>query len=188
MYTCYRDIEVMFHVAPLLPHFADDHQQIEKKRHLGNDVCLLIFREEGVKEPFSPLKIRSQFNHVFVIVQADRSSGSLRYRVACTNKPGVAKYGPPIPASGNFDPVADKEHLHGFFCAKRTLIFMNLSRYIRGSDQWRALGDARSRLSWKEHDHAQDVPHSFAAVARSSQAEGFLMAMSLLFFFFFVAY
>jgi len=51
----------MFHVSTLLPFFPDDPQQVERKRHLGNDVVLIIFREEP-NEPFSPLTIRSQFN------------------------------------------------------------------------------------------------------------------------------
>lgn len=118
VYACFRDIEVMFHVAPLLPYFPEDVQQVERKRHLGNDVCLLVFREEGCAEPFSPTKIRSQFNHVFLVVQPDRSSGSLHYKVACINKPGVAPYGPPIPVPGCFDAKADAARLRELVLAK----------------------------------------------------------------------
>lgn len=35
--------------------------KVERKRHLGNDVVMLVFRE-GDNEPFSPKCIRSQFN------------------------------------------------------------------------------------------------------------------------------
>jgi hypothetical protein len=51
----------MFHVSTLLPFFPEDPQQVERKRHLGNDVVIVIFRE-GPNDPFTPLIIRSQFN------------------------------------------------------------------------------------------------------------------------------
>ena len=89
-------------MSTLLPFYPEDPQQLERKRHLGNDVCLIIFREEGctgalslalllcyklccclnATEPFNPSIIRSHFNHVFVVVQPDRSSGALHYKCA----------------------------------------------------------------------------------------------------------
>ena len=36
----------MFHVASLLPFNPDDKQRLERKRHLGNDVVLVLFLEE----------------------------------------------------------------------------------------------------------------------------------------------
>lgn len=51
----------MFHVSTLLPFFPDDPQQVERKRHLGNDVVIVIFMD-APSEPFSPTIIRSQFN------------------------------------------------------------------------------------------------------------------------------
>ena len=36
--------------------------QVERKRHLGNDVVVIVFRESDCTEPFDPLKIKSQFN------------------------------------------------------------------------------------------------------------------------------
>jgi len=39
------------------------HFKVERKRHLGNDVVLIIFREAGENNvPFNPKVIRSQFN------------------------------------------------------------------------------------------------------------------------------
>jgi len=61
VYTLYRGFEVMFHVSTLLPFFPDDAQQVERKRHLGNDVVILLF-SEGENKPFDPSIIRSQFN------------------------------------------------------------------------------------------------------------------------------
>ena len=50
----------MFHVASMLPYQEMDEQRVERKRHLGNDVILLIFKEG--KTPFNPLWIKSHFN------------------------------------------------------------------------------------------------------------------------------
>ena len=60
VYATYKSIEVMFHVAPLLPYNPQDEQQVCKKRHIGNDVVIIVFKESSV--PFDPQIIRSHFN------------------------------------------------------------------------------------------------------------------------------
>tara|TARA_R110002050_G_scaffold282566_1_gene430565 strand:- start:338 stop:604 length:267 start_codon:yes stop_codon:yes gene_type:complete len=60
----------MFHVAPMLPFFPDDEQQLERKRHLGNDVVMVLFHSGDT--PIDLFEIKSQFNHVFCIVQKDK--------------------------------------------------------------------------------------------------------------------
>jgi hypothetical protein len=52
----------------------DDLQRVERKRHLGNDVVVIIFKEGP--GAFDPLCIKSHFNHVFIVVQVDRKSKS----------------------------------------------------------------------------------------------------------------
>lgn len=42
--------------------------QLLRKRHIGNDIVTIIFQEPGA-QPFTPQNIRSQFQHVFVIVR-----------------------------------------------------------------------------------------------------------------------
>ena len=67
----------MFHVAALLPFSADDTQQVERKRHLGNDVVLVIFLERGASE-FDPRILTSHFNSAFVVVRpAEGRTGSI---------------------------------------------------------------------------------------------------------------
>jgi len=102
-YICYQNHEIMFHVSTYLPYFPDDLQQVERKRHLGNDVVLVVFRDEKCVEPFNPLLIRSQFNHIFCVVQPDRSSGHLQYKIAFAAKLGVNPFGPGYSAPGIFD-------------------------------------------------------------------------------------
>ena len=57
----------MFHVSTMIPANEDDEIQVERKRHLGNDVVVIIFKEGN--QPFSPKIIRSHFNCVFIVVQ-----------------------------------------------------------------------------------------------------------------------
>lgn len=49
----------MFHVSTLLPQDLKNEQQVTKKRFIGNDIVVIIFKEEG-----APIitKTRSQFN------------------------------------------------------------------------------------------------------------------------------
>jgi RAP1 GTPase activating protein 1 len=56
----------MFHVATMLPLDQKDQEQpiLERKRHIGNDVIVLIFKEGNT--PIDPSTIfRSQFNRSF---------------------------------------------------------------------------------------------------------------------------
>ena len=57
----------MFHVATMLPFVAKDEQKLERKRHLGNDVIILVYKEGTQK--FNPTCIHSEFNHIFIVVQ-----------------------------------------------------------------------------------------------------------------------
>ena len=60
--------EIMFHVAPLLPHDSTSEQQLLRKRHVGNDVVLLVVLEEGAG-PYVSDTLVCRFNHVIVAVQ-----------------------------------------------------------------------------------------------------------------------
>ena len=54
--------------------------QLLRKRHIGNDIVTIVFQEPGAL-PFSPRTVRSQFQHVFVIVQVTNpNSENTRYR------------------------------------------------------------------------------------------------------------
>jgi RAP1 GTPase activating protein 1 len=70
-YETLGDVEIMYHVAPLLPYSTTGRQQIERKRHIGNDVTVIIFLEES-NMVFYPNTITSRFNHVFIIVTVVR--------------------------------------------------------------------------------------------------------------------
>eukprot|EP01088_Endostelium_zonatum_P013855 TRINITY_DN2875_c2_g1_i1.p1 TRINITY_DN2875_c2_g1~~TRINITY_DN2875_c2_g1_i1.p1 ORF type:complete len:896 (+),score=277.30 TRINITY_DN2875_c2_g1_i1:290-2977(+) len=106
IYRRYRDLEIMFHVSTLLPFYPKDEQQVERKRHLGNDIVIIVFREGRNLAAFNPMKIHSQFNHVFIVVDVDyerseKENGTF-YKVAVCRKSGVKEFGPFIPEPSSF--------------------------------------------------------------------------------------
>lgn len=52
VYTQFKHKEVMFHVSTLLPYTVGDAQQLQRKRHIGNDIVAIVFQEENT--PFCP--------------------------------------------------------------------------------------------------------------------------------------
>ena len=68
VYTKHGKTEIMFHVAPLLPWYPNDKQQLERKRHIGNDLAVIIFQED--ESEFNPTWLTSEMNHVFIVVTA----------------------------------------------------------------------------------------------------------------------
>jgi len=68
VYTKWQGYEIMFHVATLLPYKEDDKQQLERKRHIGNDIVVIVFQEEnGV--PYQLTSVTSHQNHILAVVQ-----------------------------------------------------------------------------------------------------------------------
>ena len=62
VYTVYAGHEVMYHVSTMLPHSKDNPQQLERKRHIGNDIVNIIYTDDPtVLDTFNPNCIRSQF-------------------------------------------------------------------------------------------------------------------------------
>ncbi|XP_022081278.1 signal-induced proliferation-associated 1-like protein 1 isoform X3 [Acanthaster planci] len=102
VYATYQKHEIMFHVSTMLPFTANNRQQLLRKRHIGNDIVTIVFQEPGA-EPFTPKTIRSQFQHVFVVVRAiDPNTDNVFYTVAVTRSKDVSAFGPPLPANATF--------------------------------------------------------------------------------------
>jgi signal-induced proliferation-associated 1 like protein 1 len=76
--------------------------QLLRKRHIGNDIVTIVFQEPGAL-PFTPKNIRSQFQHVFIIVQAlSPCSDNTHYKVSVTRSRDVPIFGPPLPENATF--------------------------------------------------------------------------------------
>ncbi|RWS08731.1 signal-induced proliferation-associated 1-like protein 2 [Dinothrombium tinctorium] len=104
VYSTYIDCEIMFHVSTLLPYTPNNKQQLLRKRHIGNDIVTIVFQEPDAL-PFTPKTIRSQFQHVFIIVRVIPSTSNgvpTRYAVAVSRSKEVPVFGPPIPEKGIF--------------------------------------------------------------------------------------
>uniref|UniRef100_A0A3P9ICZ0 Rap-GAP domain-containing protein n=1 Tax=Oryzias latipes TaxID=8090 RepID=A0A3P9ICZ0_ORYLA len=69
VYTVHRQQEIMFHVSTKLPFTEGDMQQLQRKRHIGNDIVALVFQEDAT--PFVPDMIASNFLHAFIVVQVE---------------------------------------------------------------------------------------------------------------------
>ncbi|KAL6080612.1 Rap1 GTPase-activating protein 1 [Balamuthia mandrillaris] len=84
VYTEWENFNIMFHVSTLLPYYPADAQQIERKRHLGNDILMIVFKDSDSTHPFDPACITSEFNHVFAVVslaeQKDSSTTTTKRR------------------------------------------------------------------------------------------------------------
>ncbi|XP_033226869.1 rap1 GTPase-activating protein 1-like isoform X3 [Belonocnema kinseyi] len=101
VYEVFRGREVLFHVASLLPYSPGDSQQLQRKRHIGNDIVAIIFQEEPT--PFSPDMIASHFLHAFIVVQViDPCTPNTRYKVSITSRDDVPWFGPPLPTPAVF--------------------------------------------------------------------------------------
>ncbi|XP_056642403.1 signal-induced proliferation-associated 1-like protein 1 isoform X4 [Diorhabda sublineata] len=96
VYAQYQDCEIMFHVSTMLPFTPNNRQQLLRKRHIGNDIVTIVFQEPGAL-PFTPKGIRSQFQHVFIVVHAiNPCTENTHYKVAVSRSKDVEVFGPPI--------------------------------------------------------------------------------------------
>ncbi|KAI9137073.1 hypothetical protein BKA69DRAFT_62166 [Paraphysoderma sedebokerense] len=91
VYTKWQGYEIMFHVSTYLPHVAGDKQQIEKKRHIGNDIVLIIFQDSDT--PFALNTLTSKQNHVIAFVKPEGDG----YRIQVVDKKGVPSFTPELP-------------------------------------------------------------------------------------------
>ncbi|NXE85990.1 RPGP1 protein, partial [Cochlearius cochlearius] len=105
VYCHFRDKEIMFHVSTKLPYTEGDAQQLQRKRHIGNDIVAIVFQDENT--PFVPDMIASNFLHAFVVVQLEQggSQGTL-YKVSVTARDDVPFFGPPLPDPAVFRKVS----------------------------------------------------------------------------------
>lgn len=79
--------ELVYHVCSRLPYKKSDEQMIERKRHIGNDSVVVLFRsfEDCREHPFQPEDfITSKFIKVYVlldVLEATEDDVSLQIRV-----------------------------------------------------------------------------------------------------------
>ncbi|XP_064611477.1 rap1 GTPase-activating protein 1-like isoform X3 [Liolophura sinensis] len=101
VYTECMGKEIMFHVSTLLPYTDGDSQQLQRKRHIGNDIVAIVFQESNT--PFIPDMIASHFLHAYIVIQPiDPNTDSTRYKVSVTARDDVPFFGPTLPTPAVF--------------------------------------------------------------------------------------
>uniref|UniRef100_UPI00358F1BF2 rap1 GTPase-activating protein 1 isoform X9 n=1 Tax=Myxine glutinosa TaxID=7769 RepID=UPI00358F1BF2 len=101
VYTLFHNHEIMFHVSTKLPFTEGDAQQLQRKRHIGNDIVAIVFQEQST--PFVPDMIASNFLHAYIVVQPEGSSTEdAYYKVAVTARYDVPEFGPALPRPAVF--------------------------------------------------------------------------------------
>ncbi|XP_017790053.1 PREDICTED: LOW QUALITY PROTEIN: GTPase-activating Rap/Ran-GAP domain-like protein 3 [Habropoda laboriosa] len=110
-YTVYAGHEVMYHVSTMLPYSKDNPQQLERKRHIGNDIVNIVYTDDpNAIDTFNPNCIRSQFTHVFAVVSTEENGKGWRVAIYCDES--VPLFGPSLPCPPVFeDPYALREFL-----------------------------------------------------------------------------
>ncbi|XP_034409683.1 rap1 GTPase-activating protein 1 isoform X3 [Cyclopterus lumpus] len=98
VFTSFHGREIMFHVATKLPFTEGDAQQLQRKRHIGNDIVALVYQEGPT--PFLSDVIKSHFLHCFLVVrrtQGPEETGRAAYQVSVTAREDVPPFGPVLP-------------------------------------------------------------------------------------------
>ncbi|KAJ3306527.1 hypothetical protein HDU93_006183, partial [Gonapodya sp. JEL0774] len=109
LHTKWRDFEATFHVSTFLPFRPEDPQQIQRKRHIGNDIVCFVYQESPTID-FDLSSVKSNFLHVFVFVQpvpvaavsvvnSSPETAAAGYRVTTIYNKAVKPFGPTTPRS-----------------------------------------------------------------------------------------
>jgi len=113
LYTKFQEYEVMFHVSTLLPYVEEDWQRLERKRHIGNDVVVVVFQEG--EQLYNPNTLQSNFSHIIVVIaKVEQEEPGTFYKITIANREGVAIYAPPLPDI----PIIEKSKLKNFLLTK----------------------------------------------------------------------
>ena len=118
-YYAERDgIEVMYHVGPCMPASSEENS-LSRKRHIGNDIVVVVFRDRDHGTQLPATLFESHFNHVFCLVtpHALAAGAAASYRVHFAYKPGVVPSLPHLPPGGVLD-ASDPALLRRFLLNK----------------------------------------------------------------------
>ena len=83
-YFVHVRIRVVCEIILIMMMFIIVAMQLLRKRHIGNDIVTVIFQDPEAK-PFCAKNIRSQFQHVFVVVRCLPASDDkpVKYKYVC---------------------------------------------------------------------------------------------------------
>ncbi|EGZ18421.1 hypothetical protein PHYSODRAFT_332215 [Phytophthora sojae] len=93
LYYATSHSEVMFHVVTMMPTKASDPQQIDKKRHVGNDYVHIVWSDNAA-QAYDPSTITSHFNDVQIVIYPLRKAQRGLYLIKIHTKDKVPPFGP----------------------------------------------------------------------------------------------
>jgi RAP1 GTPase activating protein 1 len=113
IYKRFNNNDIIFHVSTMLPFNPKDKQQLERKRHIGNDIVVIIFQDG--ETIYKPTTISSRQVHVVFVVKEFLLNNQKYYRLSVVSRDGVPDFGPEIPKNSIFP---KNEDFLNFFYAK----------------------------------------------------------------------
>eukprot|EP01106_Pelomyxa_sp_JSP_P013595 TRINITY_DN410_c0_g2_i2.p1 TRINITY_DN410_c0_g2~~TRINITY_DN410_c0_g2_i2.p1 ORF type:complete len:196 (+),score=32.15 TRINITY_DN410_c0_g2_i2:297-884(+) len=101
VYTDWQGFEIMFHVSTMLPFVKGAESQLERKRHICNDVVVIVFQEGDT--PFDPACIKNSINHVYILVHPEKHP-KLGFKVSAVVSQDTKLCPPVLPRGHVFEP------------------------------------------------------------------------------------
>ncbi|ORZ28607.1 hypothetical protein BCR41DRAFT_391053 [Lobosporangium transversale] len=80
-----------------MPFNPNDQQQVERRRFIGNDIVVIVFKASDDEEQFDLSSVSSRQNHIICIVQPipnNNSSEAQSYRVSIAVKDDIQDFSP----------------------------------------------------------------------------------------------
>lgn len=93
LYYANSHSEVIFHVVTMMPTKAADAQQIDKKRHVGNDYVHIVWSDNTTHD-YVPSTITSHFNDVQIVIYPLQKAQKGLFLVRIHSKDKVPPFGP----------------------------------------------------------------------------------------------
>uniref|UniRef100_A0A1I8BEI2 Rap-GAP domain-containing protein n=1 Tax=Meloidogyne hapla TaxID=6305 RepID=A0A1I8BEI2_MELHA len=132
IYTEHHSAQIMFHVSTMLPFTPNNKQQVT-----------IIFQEPNAL-PFSPITVRSHFQHVFIVIRVSNPlTENVSYRVAVARAKDVPAFGPPLASSAVYQKSA---HFHDFLITK----IINAENAVHRSRKFASMAARTRREALKE--------------------------------------
>ncbi|XP_065431424.1 rap1 GTPase-activating protein 1 isoform X12 [Chrysemys picta bellii] len=174
VYCTFRSKEIMFHVSTKLPYTEGDAQQLQRKRHIGNDIVAIVFQDENT--PFVPDMIASNFLHAYIVVQAEKPcSESTLYKVSVTARDDVPFFGPPLPDPAVFRKGLEFQEflltklINAEYACYKAEKFAKLERVIRSRSQsMDAMGLSSKKQNTVSTSHSGSFGHNNPDMAKTA--------------------
>ncbi|CAI5744069.1 unnamed protein product [Peronospora destructor] len=93
LYYASSHSEVVYHVVTMMPTKSSDPQQIDKKRHVGNDYVHIVWSDNS-NQSYDPSTITSHFNDVQIVIYPLRKAQRGLFLIKIHTKDKVPLFGP----------------------------------------------------------------------------------------------